>query len=265
MTKTWTRILILALALGGAALPAAWAGTSAAPGVPGDAPAAPIAAPNDPFGNWIDHFDLYATGSQMHGQGGWKGWANNPGAGALTSDVQARSLPNSVDILGATDLVHEYTGYSSGTWTYTGWMYIPGGFTGQTYFILLNAYDDAGTTNNWSTQVCFNGALGTVIDDVAADCAASSPISIIFDQWVEVRVVIDLDSNTQSFYYNGELLYSDSWTEHVSTGGGLNIAAVDLFANTAPTVYWDDVSLSNLPFSDGFESGDTVEWHVAVP
>ena len=27
--------------------------------------------------NWSEDFDSYQTGSQMHGQGGWKGWANN--------------------------------------------------------------------------------------------------------------------------------------------------------------------------------------------
>ena len=31
--------------------------------------------------DWSDNFDSYATGSQLHGQGGWKGWDNNPAAG----------------------------------------------------------------------------------------------------------------------------------------------------------------------------------------
>ena len=104
-----------------------------------------------------------------------------------------------------------------------------------------------------------------MIDDIAADCAAASTVSIVYDQWVEVRVVIDLDTNTQSFYYDGQLLYTDSWTEHISTGGTLNLAAVDLFANSAPSVFYDDISLSNLPFTDGFETGDTNEWHSTVP
>lgn len=264
MTKTRTRILVLILALAWAALPAAWAGTTNSPGLPGEAPAPP-AAPDDPYGNWIDHFDRYATGSQMHGQGGWKGWGNVPGAGALTSDVQARSVPNSVDVLGPTDLVHEYAGYSGGVWTYTAWQFIPTGTVGNTYFILLNAYDDAGTTNNWSTQICFDETAGLVRDDVPGDCSGTGSVAIVHDQWVELKVVIDLDSNLQTFYYNGQLVFTDSWTEHVSGGGGLNIAAVDLFANGASTVYYDDISLSNLPFSDDFETGDTQEWHSTLP
>lgn len=264
MTKTRTRILVLILALAWAALPAAWAGTTNSPGLPGEAPAPP-AAPDDPFGNWTEHFDIYATGSQMHGQGGWKGWGNVAGAGALTSSTQARSPLNSVDTLGATDLVHEYVGYSGGVWTYTAWQYIPTGTTGDAYFILLNSYDDAGTTNNWSTQVCFDQATNTVVDDVAANCTGPGPIAIVHDQWVEIRVVIDLDANTQTFYYNGTQLYTDSWTEHISGGGALNFGAVDLFANGSSSVFYDDISLSNLPFSDGFESGDTREWHSTVP
>jgi len=114
--------------------------------------------------SWSDNFDSYATGSQMHGQGGWKGWFNNPAAGALTSDVEASSAPNSVAVLTTTDLVHEYLGYNTGTWTYTAWQFIPTDYTGQTYFIMLNTYNDAGAGLNWSVQVYFDAATNTVIN-----------------------------------------------------------------------------------------------------
>jgi hypothetical protein len=233
----------------------------------GGTPAAPADLPLGPGDNWIDHFDTYATGSQLHGQGGWEGWGNSVGAGALTSDVQARSLPNSVDIFGASDLTHPYTGYTTGTWVYTAWQYIPTGTTGNTYFILLNTYsnDPACTGCNWSTQVCFNPTLGTVIDDVAADCAGASTINIIYDQWVELRLVINLDTDTQTFFYNGQQLYQDTWTGHISGGGAVNIATVDLFANNATSVFYDDISLSTMPFLDGFELGGTTEWHATFP
>ena len=231
-------------------------GRAAAPVVSLDAPLAGV--------NWIDHFDTYVTGSQMHLQGGWKGWDSSPAAGALTSSTQARSPLNSVDVLAGTDLVHEYTGYTTGTWTYTAWQYIPTGMTGNQYFILLNTYADAGT-NNWSTQVCFNSVAGTVVDDIPGDCSTAGTVSIVFDQWVELRVVIDLDANTQTFFYNGQLVYSDTWTEHISGGGVANIAAVDLFANGSTSVFYDDISLSNMPFLDGFENESTSEWHSTVP
>ena len=80
--------------------------------------------------DWSENFDGYATGSQMHGQGGWKGWFNDPVGGALTSSAQARSAPNSVAIVGASDLVHEYVA-TDGLWIYTAWQFIPAAFTGE--------------------------------------------------------------------------------------------------------------------------------------
>ena len=43
---------------------------------------------------WSDDFDSYETGSALHGQGGWSGWAGNPGAGeAIIVTTVARSAP----------------------------------------------------------------------------------------------------------------------------------------------------------------------------
>ena len=77
--------------------------------------------------------------------------------------------------------------------------------------------------------------------------------------------MIDLDGNTQNFFYGGQLLFSSSWTEGMSGGGALNIAAVDLYANGATSIFYDDISLSNMDFSDGFESEDTSQWHSTAP
>ncbi|MEI2688245.1 MAG: hypothetical protein V9H69_00460 [Anaerolineae bacterium] len=193
-----------------------------------------------PLANWSDNFDSYATGSQLHGQGGWKGWANDPGAGALTSGDQFRSSPNSAAILGASDLVHEYS-ETDGQWVYTTWQYVPADFTGQSYFIMLNSYDDAGANNNWSIQVMFDGGANQVLNDGGA---SGGTLPLVRGQWVEIRVEIDLDADTQSFYYNNQLLYTGTWSGEVSGGGATSIAAVDLFANGASVVYYDDMSLT---------------------
>jgi hypothetical protein len=108
---------------------------------------------------------------------------------------------------------------------------------------MLNTYDDSIVNNNWSTQVCFNSSLDLLFDDVGATCTSGPSLPIVYDEWVEINVVIDLDNDVQSFYYDGQLLYTDTWTGHVSGGGSLNIGAVDLFANNATSVYWDDLSL----------------------
>lgn len=267
MTKRTSRIRSLrVLACGALALALPLAAGASDVGLAKSDPAWPVPAPEATRGvtmNWIDHIDTYATGSQMIGQGGWEGWGGVPTVGALTTDAQARSAPNSIEVVGATDLVHQYAGYTSGTWTFTAWQYIPTGFTGQSYFILLNTYP-ATVNGNWSFQVCADAAGGVVRDDVGGTCAgAGATLPLIFDQWVEIKAVVDLDTDTQTVTYGGQLLFSGPWSTHISaTGGAVNIAAVDLFANTGSSVFYDDISLSNLPFVDGFESGTTVEWHA---
>jgi hypothetical protein len=74
---------------------------------------------------WEDNFDSYADGSSIHGQGGWKGWDNDPAWTAYITSTQAKSTPHSVSIAGDSDLVHEYSGYESGDYIYTAWVYIP--------------------------------------------------------------------------------------------------------------------------------------------
>ncbi len=191
-------------------------------------------------GGWSDDFDSYATGAQLHGLGGWFGWGNDVAFGALTSDVQARSVLNSADINGNSDLVHPYT-QTSGIWTYTAWQYIPGSFSGTSYFIMLNQYDHACTPCNWSVQVNFNSATGLMTDDGGAN---SMPY--VTDAWAKIEVVVDLDADTQTFFYNGNILYSGVWNGYISGAGGGSdvIAAVDLFANGASTIYYDDLSLA---------------------
>ncbi len=208
-------------------------------------------------GNWFENFDSYATGSQMHGQGGWKGWDNSPAAGALTSDAQAFSAPNSVDIVGVSDLVHEYSGYTSGQWTYTAWQYIPDGYTGDQMFILLNTYNDGGPYN-WSTQVRFNSAANQVISDFDGGA-----LPLITGEWVELRVEIDLDADLQTFYYDGQMLYQKSWVDGVSGGGAANIAAVDLWGNSSTSVYYDNISLN--PPGQNCPPANDIPWITVSP
>ena len=103
---------------------------------------------------WSENFDSYALGSSMHGQGGWKGWDNDPQWTAYVTDNQSRSSPHSVDIQFPADIVYEFTGISSGIWTFIDWVYVPSDFSGENYFILLGQYDDgAGQDNKWALQL----------------------------------------------------------------------------------------------------------------
>jgi hypothetical protein len=188
---------------------------------------------------WSDDFDSYANGQSLHGVGGWKGWDNNPAATAYVTNLYARSAPHSVDITPTSDLVHEFSGYTSGAWVVTAWQYIPSTATGQQYFILLNTYVDGGP-NNWSTEIQF--ANGLVIND-----GDGASLPLIYDEWVEVRVEINLDTDLQTMYYGGSYLTQTSWTDGLSGGGALNIGAMDLYSAGASDIYYDDISIEAPP------------------
>jgi len=74
---------------------------------------------------------------------------------------------------------------------------------------------------------------------------ALATLPLVRGEWVEIRVEIDLDNDTQAVYYGGDLLFQDTWTGGMSGGGILSIAAVDLFANNASAVYYDDMWLTS--------------------
>jgi hypothetical protein len=210
--------------------------------------AALAVTPTIALADWADNFDSYETGSELHGQGGWHGWDGNASAGAKVSDAQALSSPNSAAIKTPSDLVHEYEGYTSGQWTYTAWQYIPSEtFTGteRTFFILLNKYNDGGPYS-WSSELRFRVDTDKVHDDFVS--GKSLPIK--YDEWVEIRVEIDLDADTQKTYYGGDLLSENTWKRGQGDADNA-IAAVDLYAENPDDVYYDDLSLVPEPASLG--------------
>lgn len=233
-----------------------------------------------PFGpaDFSENWDAYATGSNAHGQGGWKGWANDPNVGALIVDEFSTSSPNSIKIEGQTDLIHEFD-YNSGVWTITAQQYIPGDFAGRSYYIFQNVYNDQILDLSWSVQVAFDSATGNVENEVDAESPGALPY--VTGEWVELMLVVDLDADTQTFYYGGQELYSGSWTNQFpnqATPGILEIGAIDLWANAgaATPVYYDDISIvAGAPTEFGVElavdpleglgqPGDTVTYTVTV-
>ena len=183
---------------------------------------------------FTEDFDGYATGSQLHGQGGWKGWDNDPTWSAPTSDTHSVSPNNSAEIGGTADLVHEFN-VAGGVWQLSTMQYIPDGGTGQNYFILLNEYSDGGPYD-WSVQLNFDLTAGLVISDNGG--GASLPIT--YDQWVELKFDIDLNANTVDEYYGGVLLSSHVWDGFNASN---TIGAIDLYSAGASPVYYDDLRL----------------------
>jgi len=182
---------------------------------------------------FMEDFESYASGSALHGKGGWKGWNNTPGAGAPVSNAYAYSGSNSVEIVPAADLVHEFD-LTGGMWILTAMQYIPSGTSGTSWFILLNTYSDNGT-QDWSVQTQFD--LGTGAITTQYDASASA--TIVYDQWVEVKCIIDLDNNTVDEYYNGVFFSTHSWDNDQHD----TLQVIDLYGNNASSIYYDDIKI----------------------
>jgi hypothetical protein len=186
---------------------------------------------------FMDNFESYADGSDLHGQGGWKGWDNDPTWGAPASSAHANSGNISAEIGGSADLVHEFD-FAGGSLELSAMQYIPDGGAGQSYFLLLNTYNDGGPYD-WSVQLNCNLDTGIVTSDFGGGATAN----IVFDQWVELKFAIDLDGNTIDEYYNGTLLSSHVWDDT----GNATLGCIDLFANGASPIYYDDITVVPEP------------------
>ena len=183
---------------------------------------------------FLENFDSYVAGSSLHGQGGWKGWDNDPTWTAPVSNAYAYSSPNSAEIGDLADLVHEFD-FVGGNLELSAMQYIPSDGTGQNYFILLNQYNDLGPYD-WSVQTSFNLDTGIVTSDFGGGAIAP----IVYDQWVELKFEIDLDSNTVSEYYDRTLLSIHMWDDT----GHVTLQAIDLFGNGSSPIYYDNLSIT---------------------
>jgi hypothetical protein len=212
-----------------------------------------------------DNFDSYVTGSQLAGQGGWELWDLNPAADATIVDTQAFDPPNSVEISGTTDIIHQFTGVTSGTWTLRLFTYIPSTQSGESFVILLNAYEH-GIHNlaDWSSQVvfCVTGCLGNGVEGMVASIGGGEVpggglTPLILDQWVELRAVVDLDANQYQLFYNGRLFETQQWT----ITGAMALDTIDFFSNGSTATFIDQVWLD----SEACEAAVQVRGDVHTP
>jgi hypothetical protein len=183
---------------------------------------------------FFDDFEAYAAGSNLHGQAGWKGWDNAAGATGVVSDKYAFSGKNSLEIIGSSDQVYEFK-LAGGRYVLTAMQYIPSGTTGTSYFILMSKYQDGGASNEWAVQTEYR----TDTKVINTWHGGLAPVDIILDEWVQVKLVIDLVKNTVQEYYGGELIATDTWS--ASNSG--TFAAIDLYGNGAGSVFYDDVKI----------------------
>jgi hypothetical protein len=186
---------------------------------------------------FFENFDSYPLGA-MGMVNGWDVWDGTGSPGVVT-DAQSLSPKQSLEINGFDDQVKDLGGHGSGVWHLSANQYMPGNFTGQTFFIVLNDYNKGGA-KDWALQMLFTS---TTVSDL--DRGGSLPV--IKDKWVTVDLFVDLDNDKMELYYGGNLVSSGVFTSQGSGGGLKNLDTLDLFSNNGSTVYWDDVGLVPAP------------------
>jgi hypothetical protein len=211
-----------------------------------------------------DNFDSYVLGSSLTpSANGWQQWGqaacaqnkiedNTTGFARSGKSVSGNLIISPFD---CSDLVHKFTGFTTGQHTMRVYSYLPTGATDSAYFIVLSKYADPSGPFAWSVQLTMAPDTGTWSIDAGTANTASGLLAL--DTWVEVRAQIDLTANLVQVFYNGALCApAYSWTGDVFGGnsGVLDVAAVDLYheSNIAPNnglgnsrIYWDDYSFTN--------------------
>jgi hypothetical protein len=199
-----------------------------------------------------DSFDSYAPGAfpciggGCSGPNGWSIWYSGGTAGQIVSGA-AHSGTNYLQLAAGSDIVQ--TGnLTSGQWVLRAYSFIPTGDTGQSYFIVMNAYGST-AVDTWSIEIQFNGSTGSILDDTSGVCPHPAPPvigTIVRDQWVEVRAEINLDANTYSLFYNGQAIRTNiTYTSQGTCSPVLTpaIACLDLYSFTSNGARWDSISL----------------------
>ena len=149
---------------------------------------------------WSDDFESYALGSSLEGQGGWRAWAGPSTSFSTVSDTFARSGAQSVALYQGADTVHEYGPVSSGSWIYTGYIYLTGGWDGEFSYMIMNKFDDVLLAYEWGSWIQFQSATGSAV----CNCGSSGlTVPLILDQWVQIRKEIDLDNDSAEIRQGG--------------------------------------------------------------
>jgi hypothetical protein len=186
-----------------------------------------------------EDFDSYDTCRPLPEQSSWEPWDGNPAKGDFyATHARSRSGPTALAIDFNDGAVHRFNGFTEGLWELSAWMYVPEEMVDWKNYVVLNTYP--------AEEDCHTSLHLKIKGDIAviSDLHTGDELPLVKGDWSEVKVVIDLDADEQTVYYNGDLLVTKSWTAGVDEGGALNIAAIDLWAGYGDDImYYDDISL----------------------
>jgi hypothetical protein len=202
---------------------------------------------------WGETFSWYEPLNGLHGQWDWMGWEDDPVFDAQVTDVIARTGTLSLDIKEQADIVNTFEGADSGLWSFSAWQYIPSDYVAGgtspyvgSYFLILNTYEPGGD-HDWSVSYNFDSNDG-MLKIYYGNGMNTVDVPYETDRWVKLEAVIDLDNDWTQVYYDDSLVTEYSWTGGVwgTSSAPLDIAAVDLWANSSTSIFYDDLVLERI-------------------
>ncbi len=222
----------------------------------------------------FDNFESYVPGTTAGGQGNWSIWdynpATNPYGGPVDGEIVDTSgfatNPGSIalELEADDDVVRLFNGLNNGIFEFTADVYTPSvGAIGQNFFIFLNTYAHGGA-KNWSAQLCLNAGLTTAFGvppgqvrdlggstvPIAGTTVPAVPVLVLFDQWVELRLVVDVALNRYDAFYDGvQITNQNYWRNPPAVPPaqpGLEMRCMDLYNNTGSVTFWFDNVFSDF-------------------
>jgi len=151
-------------------------------------------------------FDALAVGASMHDVDGWEGWWGDAQWAARITDTVAYSGKNALEIVGTRDdVVPNWPPVDSGVYVASVMQYVPTGTDGLMYFGPLSSYGASWDDTAWLGTLLSNCSTDFVyVNELDAGSRTQAPL--IRDEWVELRIVMNFDTNTCEFYYGDALL-----------------------------------------------------------
>ncbi len=186
-------------------------------------------------------FDTLAVGGYVALQLGglWTTWSGLPGSqeDAVVSNNFFVSDSNSFVVnTNWVDLVYRFgeEAFSTGQWLYSSKIYVPSGYSG--YF---NVQSDPVPGVAWVMEVFFDdgGAGNFMVNGV------NRSFTYPQDEWFDISIDFDLDSNLIETKLNDELLY---WFKSTYSIGGIDYYGAN--SGGEPGAYYD-----NVCFEEGYE------------
>jgi hypothetical protein len=196
---------------------------------------------------YVEDFESLTLG-QLDGQGGWHGWGaiNTTWANVSADQNNTPAGSQSAKLETGADSVKEFQ-HTSGKWTVKADVFVPTGFSGKTWFLLLNQYSDPGPWQ-WSMQMGFNGSTGMM----ECECGVLTTDPLVLDQWVDIRFEVDLDGDSVQAFYNTAVNPNAIATWAWSSGSfgadaftSNSLACIDLYPDPAAlgAVYYDNIEV----------------------